>query len=107
MTSSKLTLRNAVKQNYIYYQSKHRTTGCKATHMIGIPMIVLSFLILPFHPRKAVALNAGGWALQLIGHYFFEHNKPVFLEVRDPIVAISALHFTFIEWKRFFSGEKI
>jgi len=100
-------IRDAVAANYVYYQSRHRTPGCKITHMVGVPMIALSIILLPFHPRRAIQMNIVGWILQLIGHYVFEKNKPVFLEMRDPIVMLSAMRFTFAEWKRLLQGKKL
>ncbi len=101
------TLRNAAAANYVYYQSQHRTSGCKITHMVGVPMIAISFLMLPFNFKRAALMHAVGWALQLIGHYVFEKNKPVFLEIRNPLIMISALRFTYSEWKRVVQGEKL
>lgn len=66
-----------------------------------MPMIILSILILPWRPRTAAALQVGGWLLQGIGHYVFEHNKPVLLEVRDTMTIWSALVFVFKLWKNF------
>lgn len=75
--------------------------------MVGVPMIAISFLMLPFNFRRAAMMHIGGWALQLIGHYVFEKNKPVFLEIRNPLIMISALRFTYSEWKRVLQGEKL
>jgi uncharacterized membrane protein YGL010W len=59
------------------YKSQHQTAGCIVTHMLGVPMIALSFPLLIINPRKSLTLFFLGWTLQLIGHYYFERNKPV------------------------------
>ncbi len=86
--------------NFEYYESRHRTVGCKVTHMFGIPMIAVSFLVLPFSRKAFAQLQFWGWILQLVGHIVFEHNRPVLLEVRSPYTAISALVFVYKEWQR-------
>lgn len=103
----KVTTRDSVAEHLRYYKSKHRTRGCKITHMIGIPMIAIAWLALPFSRKAFVQLHTGGWILQFIGHYVFERNKPVILEVRDPKTVISALIFTYEEWHRLIKGEDL
>lgn len=75
--------------------------------MIGIPMIVLAWLSLPFSRKAFFQLHTGGWILQFIGHYVFEHNKPVIFEVRDPKTVFAALIFITEEWRRLFNGEEL
>lgn len=49
--------------------------------------------------KKAVAMFSFGWLLQLLGHYVFEHNRPIlFTRGRSPYTAISALVFVGEEW---------
>ena len=52
----------------VFYQSYHRTAGCKATHFIGVPLVTFSILIpmgwlrIPlgdFHLTVAMAFVAG------------------------------------------------
>ncbi|HEY9775887.1 MAG TPA: Mpo1-like protein [Planktothrix sp.] len=93
--------------NLAYYKSQHLTVGCKITHMIGIPMIAASFFVLPFNRRRFAELQAVGWFLQFLGHFAFEHNKPVLLEVRSPYTVASALVFVYEEWKRFASKQPL
>jgi uncharacterized membrane protein YGL010W len=89
----KKDLRRAFDNRLKYYRSQHKTVGCKITHMVGIPMIVLSFPIAFFNRRLAAQFQAIGWILQFTGHYVFEHNQPVFLEAGDPLTAAAALVF--------------
>lgn len=73
--------------------------GCKITHLFGVPMIALSFPMLLFNRKKAVALFGCGWFLQFLGHFVFEHNKPVLLtRGRSPLTLLSALVFVGQEW---------
>jgi uncharacterized membrane protein YGL010W len=90
-----------------YYSSQHRTFGCKVTHMFGVPMIAASVLLLPFNRKASGQMMLGGWILQFIGHFVFEHNTPVVLEVRDPKMLLAALIFVGQEWKRFLCGQRI
>ncbi len=104
---TQISPRDSVVQHLRYYKSKHRTKGCKVTHMIGVPMIVLAWLSLPFSRKAFFQLHTGGWILQFIGHFVFEHNKPVILEVRDPKTVVSALVFVWEEWRRLLNGEEL
>jgi uncharacterized membrane protein YGL010W len=88
------------KEHLAYYRSQHQTRGCRITHMIGIPMIFFSFPMFFFNPIRALRWQAIGWALQLWGHYGFEHNSPVFLEVKSPYTAMAALVFCYEEWAK-------
>jgi uncharacterized membrane protein YGL010W len=94
------SLRHACRVHLRFYRSQHRTVGCRATHMIGVPMIVVSLLVLPFNWKASAQLQIVGWILQFIGHSVFEHNKPVLLEMRDPITLWAALVFVFDLWRR-------
>jgi uncharacterized membrane protein YGL010W len=73
--------------------------GCKVTHLFGVPMIALSLVMLLFDRKKAVMLFSLGWLLQFLGHYLFEHNKPILLtRGRSPYTLLSALVFVGEEW---------
>ncbi|HEY9678197.1 MAG TPA: DUF962 domain-containing protein [Drouetiella sp.] len=104
---SKVTTSDSVAKHLAYYKSKHRTRGCKITHMIGIPMIAVGWMLLPFNRKAFLQLQVGGWILQFIGHFVFEHNKPVILEVRDPKTVISALIFVYEEWSHALNGDDL
>jgi uncharacterized membrane protein YGL010W len=86
--------------NYGYYAHHHRTAGCRITHMIGVPLIAASCMLLLVPKRRS--LGAGifvfGWFLQFLGHFAFEHNRPVFLELRDPYTAVSSILFVTKRW---------
>jgi len=90
-----------------YYQSQHRSVGCKVTHMIGIPIIALSVPMLFFRPKLSLQLHLIGWILQFIGHYVYEHNKPVLLETKDPLILLAALQFCRDEWTLALHGRSL
>lgn len=82
-----------------YYRSQHRTMGCKVTHLVGVPMIAFALLMFFFNRKKAIMLFSAGWLLQFVGHYVFEHNKPILLtRGRSPYTLLSALVFVGEEW---------
>lgn len=61
------------------YQKAHNNRYNQMTHMVGIPLILLSFpvaLTLVYLP-VAAGLFVVGWAFQFLGHYF-EGNDPAF-----------------------------
>ena len=65
------------------YALSHQNRINRITHSFGIPMIVVSALLVPFSFFiaklwiAALALFVAGWALQFIGHYF-EGKPPEF-----------------------------
>jgi uncharacterized membrane protein YGL010W len=96
----KKDLRRAFDDRLKYYRSQHKSVGCKITHMVGVPMIAMSFPIALFNRRLATQFQAIGWFLQFTGHYVFEHNQPVFVDANDPLTAAVALVFVANEWNR-------
>jgi uncharacterized membrane protein YGL010W len=78
------------------YAAGHTQIGTRVTHMFGIPMILASLPMFPFNPLFAGGLFAGGWALQLAGHYLFEHNDPKFFG--DPLNLAIGVIWAAIEW---------
>ena len=73
----------SVREYLKIYAEQHRERGTKVTHFFGIPLIVASLPVLPFIPLLAGSMFVGGWALQFIGHWVFEKNKPAFFS--DPL----------------------
>lgn len=59
-----------------YYRSQHTTAGVRATHLVGIPTVVLSLPLLVARPKAGVKAFAAGWGLQVLGHAVFEKNSP-------------------------------
>jgi|ERR1700733_7548343 uncharacterized membrane protein YGL010W len=100
-------LRKSFDKRLAYYRSQHRTLGCKITHMVGVPLIALSFPVFLLNRRLAAQMQEVGWTLQFIGHFVFEHNKPVFLEAADPLTALAALVFVADEWHRALKGDSL
>ncbi|MFW5924824.1 MAG: Mpo1-like protein [Myxococcota bacterium] len=63
------------------YRRDHQHPVNKATHMVGIPMIVASLPLVFFVPAVGIGLFVLGWILQFVGHAF-EGKPPSFF--RDP-----------------------
>ena len=63
------------------YIQNHQHPVNKATHMIGIPALMLSLPLTFFAPVWGLGLFCSGFALQLIGHAF-EGSPPSF--IKDP-----------------------
>lgn len=59
------------------YRRDHTHPMNKATHAIGIPMIVVSLGVVFVNWKMGVGLFVLGWIFQFIGHAF-EGNKPSF-----------------------------
>lgn len=94
---------NRLDQERANYEAQHTTPGCKLTHMIGVPMIVLSLPVFFFSRRSAATLFGVGWLLQFSGHLIFEKNNPVFLEnPGNPYTYLAALLFVRDEWLNVF-----
>ena len=70
--------KHSLREYIAMYQKEHTTLGNKLTHMVGIPMIVLSLPTALVNPLAGGSMFVGGWALQFVGHYVFEKNKPSF-----------------------------
>jgi uncharacterized membrane protein YGL010W len=63
------------------YKQDHQHPVNKALHSVGIPMIVVSLVVVPFNPLLGAAMFVFGWILQFVGHAF-EGKMPTFM--RDP-----------------------
>jgi uncharacterized membrane protein YGL010W len=59
-----------------YYRSQHTSRGVRATHLVGIPAIVMSLPIIVVMPAIGIVMLVGGWVIQIVGHSLFEKNKP-------------------------------
>jgi len=59
------------------YKSRHRHSLNRLSHLIGIPMIVVSLPLFLFSWRWALVLFVVGWGFQFLGHVI-EGNQPAF-----------------------------
>ena len=59
------------------YKAQHRHPLNHATHVIGIPLVVLSLPLLFFNWRVGLGAFIVGWIFQFAGHAI-EGNKPAF-----------------------------
>lgn len=81
-----------------FYRTRHRTPGCKLTHMIGVPMLLCAPLVFCMNKRNGTLLAITGTFFQLLGHFLFEKNIPTLIETRDPMSIPAAVAFTAGEW---------
>jgi len=86
----------SLREYIAVYEREHTKLGTKLTHMVGIPMIVASIPTAPFNPIAAGGLFVGGWALQYVGHYVFEKNRPAFYA--DPYYLLVGPVWVAAEW---------
>ena len=83
------SLRERWREATAFYESTHQNQTNRVLHIVGIPLIVggtAGLLLLPsWTPPWGAALGAFtfGWALNLLGHKYFEKNAPAFEE--DPL----------------------
>ena len=97
---------SAFQVHMAHYRQEHRTVGCKISHMIGVPTIVASLLVVWLNWQVGLAMFIFGWTLQFVGHRFFERNKPVLAEdPRNPYTYLSAIVFVGQEWVHVLSGH--
>jgi uncharacterized membrane protein YGL010W len=61
------------------YKKVHRHPVNQVTHVIGIPLIVISLPLFFFRWKIALALFGIGWILQFVGHAF-EGKAPAFFQ---------------------------
>lgn len=92
--------KHTLREYMALYAKEHTQFGTKLTHMVGIPMIVASIPTAFVHPGAALGLFAGGWALQYVGHYVFEGNKPAFYG--DPYYLLVGPVWAAAEWLQLF-----
>ena len=64
------------EEKLAYYRSQHTTRGIRATHLVGIPTVMVSVPLILGRPKVGLSLFAAGWALQVFGHKYFEKNSP-------------------------------
>ncbi len=71
-------------------------------------MFLSLILLLSDRRREATALFGVGIILQLVGHFVFEHNRPILMtKQRDPVTLLSALVFVSQSWARLIKGEPL
>jgi uncharacterized membrane protein YGL010W len=69
------------------YKDYHSNPICEATHLVGIPAIVVS-LPLMVVPPVGGSLFVAGWILQGIGHYFQGNPPKFFGDTRNLFVGV-------------------
>ena len=61
------------------YRAHHRHPVNNALHLAGIPLIVVSIVLVFWNWKAATALFVAGWILQITGHWI-EGNRPAFMK---------------------------
>lgn len=90
-------------REYAYYLNEHKHPKNRATHMIGIPLLIISAIIgltqLSSHWQLGLAWLIGGqiigWIIQIIGHKI-EGNKPALFKrpisfIMGPLMVLAEL----------------
>lgn len=81
-------LRRQREQDELVYDAQHETLGCKVTHMIGIPLMLLAPVVAVFMWKLGLIVMAAGIGLQFIGHLVHEQNFPALINSDDPLRTI-------------------
>lgn len=90
-----------------FYKARHRTPGCKLTHMVGIPLLLLAPFVFLFDKRSGCLFGITGTLFQFLGHFLFEKNMPTLIETSDPMMVPAAVIFTVDEWRDVLAGSWI
>lgn len=93
------------KTSLAFYRTRHRTPGCKLTHMFGVPSIVLAVATLGLAKKVSAVFWLSGLALQYLGHAVFEKNEPTLVETHDLTSIPAAVVFVAEEWLDVIKGE--
>ena len=72
----------SISEQLAFYQSYHRTLGCKLTHVVGIPLVTFSLLI----PMGWLGVDVNGFRLSLA--LFFVASVLVYYFFLDKILAL-------------------
>lgn len=107
-------------QQFAFYLNEHRHPQNRATHMVGIPILIITLVIsiVTLDWRMFLGGQLLGWAIQIAGHKI-EGNKPALLKnpiaflmgplmVLVEMVELVGLRFTFADRARrvvFGSGD--
>ena len=105
-------------REFAYYLNEHRNAKNRATHMFGIPLLIVTAIagvaFMPTSLTLGLALLIGGqvvgWTIQVIGHRI-EGNKPALLKrpisfalgplmVFVEMVELFGVHFKFAKQAR-------
>lgn len=82
-----------LEEYFKQYEAAHRNPGNKLFHALGIPLIIISLVLLIFTDYQNIGwiMFAVGWVFQFIGHAL-ERTWPEFL--KNPIfLVIGPLYF--------------
>lgn len=81
------------------YDAAHRRRGTRIAHLIALPLMASSAVVMVVSLRWAVALLAVGWTVQLLSHTFIERNDQC---LRNWKQALLAGTWALAEWRTIF-----
>ena len=63
---------------YPYYLGEHSNRTCRRLHFVGTSLGIglMAAAVVTLNPWLALLAFVQGYAFALIGHFFFEHNRP-------------------------------
>ena len=79
------------------------TLGCRVSHMVGIPLLLVSLVLIWFNLILATCTFSLGCLIQVYGHVYYEHNKHVINDY--PIALVCGIIFCVEEWIKVFRGR--
>lgn len=94
-----------------FYEQTHRNHTNRWLHMVGIPMIASGAVgLIAAKPRKATWrasawLFGVGWALNFVGHGFYEKNAPAFAD--DPLSFLAGPAWDLMQWRAKANGQPV
>jgi uncharacterized membrane protein YGL010W len=84
------------------YEQNHAHPVNRIAHMFGVPAVAASLIVVFFSRRAGLALFAGGWTTQLLGHAI-QGTRPSF--VHDPRHLLIGPTWVARCWLACFRGE--
>jgi uncharacterized membrane protein YGL010W len=90
-----------------FYRTRHRTPGCRLTHMVGVPLLIVGFATLLLSRKVSIPCLIGGVFFQILGHKLFEKNEPTLIETRDLMSIPASLMFVAELYRDVFEGTWI
>jgi uncharacterized membrane protein YGL010W len=81
------------------YDAAHRRRGTRIAHLIALPLMASSAVVMLVSLRWAVAVLAVGWTVQLLSHTFIERNDQC---LRNWKQALLAGTWAVAEWRAIF-----
>lgn len=95
-----------IAESLAFYRTRHLTTGCKITHMIGIPLLLgVAPVAISGNFGMAATFVLGGIVFQYSGHWIFEKNEPTLIESHDLMTIPASIIFCAEQWRDVLVGK--